>query len=797
MRPFAIFRTTTVVGAGLLTAAWSMADTWPDQDWVTADTLERLTAEQKRNVPQRAVDSLSTQGVCEGVYIAPAFGDPQANNGTDSTQSVVEASADEYESTLDGDVVLSGDVLVIQGNRQLESDTITLNQTTRDAILKGAVKIRQPDMMLQGDEATINLNSKQFNVNNARYVVHKSRIRGGAKKIAKLRDGRLRLSSSTYTTCPPNSKGWRFDASQITLDDKTGWGTAKNTVIRVADTPIFYLPWITFPTDDRRQSGLLFPSIGRSSSNGNQIGIPYYLNLAPNYDATITPRFMSNRGAQLEGEFRYLTNYGKGEFGLSYLDNDDAFRDEKRTLFLWQHEGEINRYWSTYADYTRVSDPDYFKDLSTSLNARSKTHLNQEIFAIYRDDFTQTRLGVQRFQTLDTSLQGADLPYRKIPELHFTGNWPLNRALYANLDTIATRFEHPDSTNTDISLANRVVVSPSLEYRYRKTWLALTPRLQAYHSYYHMERDNQPSRKDTQTLYSTALDAEVFLERPITWKKQRYIQTLEPRVLAVYTPYEDQSFRPLFDSARYTNSYQQLFRHNRFSGYDRVGDAQQISLGLTTRLYNNDNGKEHIRASVGQTHYFSNRKVQLLPDQAPDTRRASPWIGELEVTTNRGWRMNASTQWDSINNNIDQTAWGIHYRSGDRKRLNLRYRYLDEGADDAEVAKIKQTDVSFAWPLNDRWRILGRWYYDQVFERSFETLVGFEYDSCCWRLRLINQRYLQGTEITNGESNAVKPRQGIYVQFQLKGLGGVGNDLDAMLEESIEGFTQAAAYNPD
>ena len=744
-------------------------------DWLSPEAIQALPPEQRP----------ITRGVCEGAYLAPVIQRPDAP--ADPRQAPVEATADSYETSDDGSITLTGDVIIQQGGRQLESDRIVIQQKTRETRLEGNVRIRQEGMLMTGSEGSFNLNEKNLSLTDAEYVVHDSHIRGTATRIHNENEDVLVFDKSSYTTCEPDSNAWLFEASDIRLNRASGWGTAKHAVIRVKDVPVFYFPWLMFPIDDRRQSGFLFPSFSSGEDNGTTVAVPYYLNLAPNYDATLTPRYIGERGEQLEAEFRYLTLYGEGELGAAYLPDDQSLDEETRDLLLWQHDGYFAGDWYSRVDYTRVSDDDYFQDLATSLNAKSQTHLNQLAQVGYTGNHLSGSLLVQRYQTIDELITDADLPYRKQPQFRLDGAWELASAGFRAIwQSETTRFEHPVDDFAGVVEADRITLKPAIEYRYRKPWALVTPRLQLIHSQYDFTSNTAgDSLNEEQTLYTASLDTRLFFERDLDVSGDAYLQTLEPRLFYLYRPFKEQDHRQTFDSSLFTFDYSQLFRENRFAGNDRFGDANQLSLGLSTAFIEESSGWERFRASAGQIFYFRDREVQLNESIPDATEERSAWVGRVEWRVNEYLRASADAQWDEDNNNIDRANGTLNYSSPERGILNLSYRYADDGAATTDVEKIRQSDFSFVWPASEHWSLLGRWAYDLEYDRSFENLLGVEYDSCCWRVRLVNRRYL--TEDSSNPAE-VEAQRGIFLQFQLKGLGGVGNELDGVLSDSISGF---------
>lgn len=753
-------------------------------DWVSRDEIDTLPLEQR---PQHT-------GVCPGYYLPPVVVPRETVD--DDTKAPLEASAEHYEMVGDSQVMMRGGVVVQQGTRMLESDQLELDTQTKQAQLKDNVRVRQAGMLMTGEKADIDLTSKKLAVENAEYVIHANHIRGTASRIHNTSRNVLVLDRSTYTTCEPGANTWYFQADDLRLNAPLGWGTAKHMVIKVKDIPVFYLPWFMFPIDDRRQSGFLFPEpINLDRSGGFEIGLPYYLNLAPNYDATITPVILSKRGTVLNTEFRYLTPTSEGDVGGGYMQNDKLYDGEKRHFRYWHHDSDFKNGWSTHTDYSRVSDRDYFNDIDSDLNASAMTHLNQLAQTNYRTDHWNFLGLVQQFQTLDKLAAPDDEPYRRVPQLRADGgnqlSWP---GWYWTLGSEAVLFEHPNALATLPHEAQRLTLSPGVGYRIENAYSYVSPRLRSISTQY----DVEPGAIDAVALatfdespdintYIASMDSGLIFERNTRWFGNEQTQTLEPRAFLLYVPREDeQNAIPLFDTAAYTFSYDQLFRENRFTGGDRYGDEKKLALGVTTRLISDDTGEEWLRMSVGQAFYFDDRFVQLSAETPPQETDTSALAGRIVWQMARNWFFYHDVEWDSDVNNIDNMNTGFQVNKDNEYLVNFGYLYHDDEALTAspEDEKLKQTDLSFILPLTARWSLLGRWGYDVELNRSFDNMVGVEYDSCCWRFRVISRRFLQESDV---DVNAVEPKPNIAFQIELKGLAGLRSG-EKWLEDSISGY---------
>lgn len=761
----------------LNTASIPAANPYRHLDWVSAEDIAAMPVDQRP----------THSGICEGFYLSPSLADG------DPTQSHIEASAERFDTLEDGTNILSGDVILKQGNRELYSNEIRMNRITRATQLQGDVVIRQPGMLILGESAKVNLNEKKLDVQDTEYVIHELHVHGKAGRIYNPEERILVLDNSSYTTCEPNDNAWVIKAKEIKLDETEGWGEVTGAKIELAGVPVIYLPWWTFPIDDRRQSGFLFPTIG-SGENGLDLSAPYYLNLAPNYDATITPRYLADRGEMLEGEFRYLGEHTRGDFGAGYMSDDQVY-DDSRSLITWHHQGDYDR-WINTVDYTRVGDSDHFLDLDTTLNTSSATHLDQKTDLSYYGDTWNARALLSQYQTIDELIDDEDLPYRMLPQLSATGHFPIdNTPLQFKLGAEYTYFDHPEDIIDGPTNADRVRILPSASYNYRRAWGFVVPKVSLFYRYYDLNQVNLNDNEVDLDNSIFSLDSGLYLDRPFQFGRNNYLQTMEPRVFYLYAPYRNQNALPLFDTAKTSFSYEQLFRENRFTGGDRIGDANQVSVGLTSRLINQDSGEEQINISLGQIFYLRDREVQLSEDDPSEETTLSPFVARMNWLLNQNWSWRAETQLDTQESNLDSIVSGFRYRDQHGNLLNLNFNYYDNGAviADPESENIKQSDFSFIWSLSQRWGIIGRWGFDLEQQRSYDNIVGVEYESCCWRARLVNRRYLKES---NDQNEIVEPSQGIYLQFELKGLGGIGGSVDSMLDEAISGYKEREQARP-
>ena len=820
-------------------------------DWVPRDKL----------TPAQLAE---TGPYCAGAYVEPIR--PGMNDPTSKSDAptFIGAKASRYQQE-EQIATLAGDVVMRQGSMQIEADEASLYQAENRGELNGKVRLRDNGALIVGDHADVQLDTGAAKVDNAEYILHKSRIRGSALYAKRGENAIIRLKDGTYTTCEPNSNAWQLKGNNITLNPATGFGTATNVTLRVKDIPVFYTPYIYFPIDDRRQSGFLPPSFSSSTDTGFMLVTPYYFNLAPNYDATLYPRYMTKRGLLMEGEFRYLTESSEGQFGAAYLNDKDDKRKEQtdykdtRYMLNWQHKGGLDSRVLTEVDYTKISDPYYFQDLETEqIGVESQDYVNQQGSVTYRGDTFNAKLNAQAYQMATVT---QITPYNKLPQITFNGALPYHPGgVNFNYNTELVRFdrdlENGDFINEDgtksprldryvtgLARANgtRLNVAPSMSLPMTASYGYITPTLKYMYTQYDLDLDGtgkndivnaQATAAKNGTIYNggvykssqnrsvpiASIDSGLYFDRNTQWFGTNYRQTLEPRAFYLYVPERDQTDIPVFDTGESTFSYGSLWRDNRFSGSDRVGDENKLSLGLTSRWIE-ENGFERQRISVGQAYYFKDRKVQMpdIPENRDDsTSSVSPYALEYAYRFNRDWRATADYNWDPETRSPRSGSAMMHYQPEDNpnKVVNIGYRYRNDqvrynqytgkweiGGGDfgkkgdpnyiKDYYKIQQHDFSVIWPIVPQWNVISRWQYDYNRNRTLEAFGGFEYDNCCWKLRLINRYWVDNDEYTQEAPTNEKGDHGLFLQIVLKGLGGVvGTKVESFLDKGIQGYRE-------
>ncbi len=687
--------------------------------------------------------------------------DPATNAGN-SNRSRIFADADGIESQ-DKDVSrLNGNVSIVYGTDELFADQALYDRLEQRFELTGNVRYRSPYMELKGTHMLSY--GVAMEISDAEFYFPDHHAAGTADQIE--RAGPItNLRDTHYSTCDRADPDWEFRARRITLDRDKGQGYARNLSIYFKDLPIFYFPALSFPIDDRRKSGFLLPSIGDSDKHGFELETPYYWNIAPQADATITPHQMAERGVKLDTEWRYLNRWSMNELKLEYLD-DDLFGDE-RDLVSLEHNGKFGDNWYTTVDYTGVSDSDYFDDFGSNLSGSSLTHLKREARLRKSWDYWDFRIRALDYQTIDETVSPIGRPYRLNPDLEFSGTQPFGDYLEFSLTSGVKEFEHDIRVN-----GQRFDVRPRIALPFGGAGWYLTPALSARHTAYRLDDpalsgDTVEIERDVPTF---SLDTGLIFERSIG-TDGALLQTLEPRIFLLKTPFREQEEIPNFDTRLTDLSFAQLFSENRFISADRVGDAEQASLALSSSILRRVNGDEILRGSIGRIYYNADRRV-TLPGQSVETQEESGLLAEITAGFSRHWTASLTVEWNSEREDTDKELFRLRYQRDNRHIFNLAYRSRAAEA-------LEQSDLSFSWPVSDRWSAVGHWNHSLNDDIDLERFAGFQYESCCYAIRIIAREYLTETQLQN---------TAVFFQLSLKGLTEIGDNTDELLERGIPGY---------
>lgn len=598
--------------------------------------------------------------------------------------------------------------------------------------------------------------------------------RGDAKMLLFEGQDKKRLKGARYTTCEPGVDDWYIKAGDIELDDYTQSGTARNAYVEFKGVPLLYTPYLSFSFNNERKSGLLAPTVGTTSLSGFETLIPYYINIAPDMDATVGLRYLSKRGTQLQGEFRYLNEKYSGVNNLEFLNKDNQ-TDDQRFYANFSHSQNFAKGWSAGYNIEKVSDNQYFSELSTRIVSTSRVNLPQEGRIDYVGDVWRFNGLIQKYQTLDN----INFPYQRLPQLTLTANKQWD---YVNTDLYSqwVKFDRNDKAPLAVT-GSRLTVYPSISVPFTQSYGFITPKFGIHSTNYRLSDNNFrvggntiSNNSDNRTLPIFSLDSGLYFERDTNIVKNNYAQTIEPRLYYVYIPIKNQDQLPVFDSALSDLNLTSLFTENQFTGNDRINNANQVSLALTTRLIDKNSGAERIAATIGQRYYFADQKV-VLPGNIVSTNNSSDVIAALTARLSNQWNLDSFLQYNTDGGGLVRTNLLARYNPEPGKLLNMGYRYTQYF--------LEQINLSGQWPLSNGWYGVGRFNYS-IREKTFiESLAGLEYDAGCWQARAVMQRVETATANAN---------YGLFFQLELGGLASIGANPLNLLRRDIPGYLSSS-----
>ncbi|GAB2791255.1 LPS-assembly protein LptD [Halomonas shantousis] len=766
-------------------------------------------------------DSPPVGSLCSGRYVEPAY---QLAAGRSPEQILTDSASAVYGEN--GETILSGEVVLRRDDYQLEAPKVRVNAARDQVFADGPLTARYPGLLVRGDGAAVSLNSDAAAVNGAHYVIHDQRVRGDAVQLARLADGRYRLTEASFTTCEPGSRLWRLVGNDVLLDREQGYGTARHARLEAGGVPVFYWPWVRFPLDDRRQSGFLWPTMA-ISGDGFDYAQPYYLNLAPNYDATLTPRWITNHGFMLGGEFRYLFGSDEGIIEGAYLgsdrggesdnpnDPDDAFEGESRWYFDYRHRGYFTPRLDYEMLYGAASDGRYFDDFGRNFAETETDYLSRLGRLTYRGTKWFLDARAQGYQNLDYPLHDNDKPFYRLPSLTANARWQQDNGLYQEWNSNATYFwrdvneANPSIPIREAATGSRLHLTPALGWRAQPSWGFLEPRFQLWQTEYELDYGNRDTARDeslSRTVPVYSVDSGLVFERDASLFDSGYRQTLEPRLYYAYVPERDQSEFPDFDTDERPFSWDRLWSPYRFVGSDRIGDVNKLSYGATTRFLENASGRQRLALSVGQSAYFSDRNIdiygdpQTLPDRETQyerwynaTRDRSPVVTQLDWLITDRWSSRYEWFYDPERELTEKTSAYLQYRHPRGHVLNLGYRWQLQGFDpsgepeDQLAYDREDFDVSFAYRATSRWDLIGRYLYDNTNDRALEQLAGVQFNDCCYGVQVVWREWVDDNDTSNTIEDDYSDR-GLFLRFVFKGLGGVGQEADSYFEQAIPGY---------
>lgn len=681
--------------------------------------------------------------------------------------------AQRIEGVSDLEVSATGAAEIRRDELRIFGESLRYNRELGTAEAEGGVRLQSGVDRFFGPRVQYNTLTDTGTFEEPRYLLQRDRTaRGGAERLDILGKDRYRFTKATYTTCQPGQEDWRLEAAELELDYVEEEGRATSPRLRFFDIPILGAPYVTFPLEDRRKSGLLTPYYAQTTTRGFEFGLPYYWNIAPERDLTLTPVYMAKRGVQLKNHFRYLDRPYAGELRLELLPDDKAFGDS-RTGVSWQHAQTLRPGLSAQVDYNKVSDDRYFVDLASQVKQVSVTNLPQDAVLTYGGAFGSTPYSLQarvnRFQTLQDPLAVIVPPYHRVPQLNFsTARYDLGGLADAALPMEYVRFTHPTLIE-----GSRHSLSPTLAVPFLAPGWFVTPKLGVRHAGYDLDLSvPEASRSPSVSIPWFSLDTGLLFDREARWFGESLTQTMEPRLYYVYVPYRRQDHLPVFDTALADFSYPQLFTENRFSGGDRFGDANQVTLALTSRFLH-ANGQEAFRATIGQRYYFESERVGLTAASPLRTSTESDVLAAIGGRLFTNWSFDATTQYSRIQQHMERYTVGARYSPEIAKVINASYRFQRE--------TIRQIDLSAQWPIAAGWYGVGRYNYSLLDGRLLEGLAGFEYNAGCWVFRAVVQRVQAATQVAS---------TALVFQLEFNGVGQIGTDEAVeLLKRNVPGYS--------
>jgi LPS-assembly protein len=689
----------------------------------------------------------------------------------------VTLEADQLEGVPGQNTTARGNVTLRKEGLSISADKLKYDEASESVEASGNVRFESKGDVMSGPSLEYRMQDSTGIIEEPEYSLAPRAgggragltARGQAKSIELVGENQYRITDGSLTSCKPGDDGWYLRARELDLDMTRNVGRARGATVYFEGVPIAATPYLGFPLNNQRKSGLLPPFMGVTGKSGPELSVPYYLNLAPNYDLTLTPRYMEKRGIQLAEQFRYLQPNYNGEFSAEDLPEDRAANRSRSALSL-SHTYNSGGALLGGLNLNKVSDDNYFRDLATKINITSQATLPREGFMTYNGSWWSTgsysaTARVQRFQVLQDPDNPIVPPYGRTPQLSLSA---LRQGI-AGFD-FASSAEFVDFTHPSLPVGKRTTLYPSLSLPLIGPGAFFTPKLGVNYTHYSLDQVSPPT-PDTisRTVPIFSVDSGLVFDRATD--RQAVLQTLEPRIYYLYIPFRDQNQIPLFDTALADFNYAQIFSENMFSGGDRINDANQLTLALTSRTLRAANGQELLRGTVGQRYYFKDQQVTLNPGDTPRTARSSDWLGAVSGRFTDHFGAEAILLYNGQDNHADKLTVTTRYQPEALRTFSLSYRFLRD--------QIRQVDLSGQWPLFGRWFAVGRLSYSLSDSRIVEGLGGFEYGAGCWVSRIVMQRFA----LTAGSSTS-----SVFLQLELNGFSQLGSNPLEALKHNIPGY---------
>jgi LPS-assembly protein len=722
----------------------------------------------------------------------------------------VVVEADNLKGTQKNQVEATGNAIMLKSDQTIRADKLLYNQEDGNVEGFGSVVVEQNGNTMKGPYIKLNMDTHAGFMDLPTFFIKENEGRGTGDMLHIQDQQHYTLDKATYTTCPANNQDWLMKMDSLEIDRDQQIGIAHHARVEFMNVPILYSPWMDFPLGDHRKSGFLSPTIGSTSKSGSQVTLPYYWNIAPNYDATIAPRIMTKRGLMLNNELRYLQPGYTGEVHVDILPND-TITNTNRTRFSLKHAESFGGGFNGAINYNRVSDNAYYRDLADVVNITSQVNLLQDAALNYGGGWWSSTARVQRYQTLQDPLAPIGVPYARMPQLTVNAGQSYSGSNAAFTGEYVS-FTHPTALN-----GQRLVLKPSISYPLISSpSYYVTPKLTLHGSYYTMGINNATALPDaSRTLPMMSLDSGVSFERDVNLFGKDYLNTLEPRAYYVYVPYKNQNLLPVFDTAQAPFSFAQMFTENRFFGNDRIGDANQVTLAITSRFLGQEDGTEHLKLMLGERFSFTAPQVNLVAPTST-TNKSDILLG-ASGRINSALSFESELQYSPTTSTVQHYNVMARYRPEAGKVINLGYRFISDtlgalipgaitptgtttingvvypttggmayttiGGNNYSVASpaVRQVNASGQWPLSSHWFAVGQWNYSFLDKRLLNGVAGLEYNQSCWMLRLVAHSFTIGTNQTS---------TGIFLQLELNDLVKVGSDPLTLLKQSVPGYTK-------
>lgn len=680
--------------------------------------------------------------------------------------------------------ILQGDVEMSHGNQQISTDILRFSQPDNISSLEGNIQYWNQFIYLEADRGEVQMDTGASRFEDIKYSIEDIHAHGSSDYIDVELGAEINLKNAHYSRCDPDNKFWNISASRLSIDRDRSVGNAHHVIVEIKDIPVFYLPYISFPLGKQRKTGFLTPKIGNSSRNGIEVTTPFYWNIEPHMDATLIPRLFSDSGLMLDSELHHITKDSRSDLSLQYLPKDKKYNDDGRGLISLRQQHKFYRRGNFLLNYNRVSDRQYLEDFGANLDTTGTRLLEQSANISYNGDWWDATATLQNYQVAEQTITNRH--YKRLPTITFNAYSPVksNEPLYSFSSEFSYFRNGGNRTNT-IATPNgsRLDLISKLGYLYATDATFLKPELVLHYTRYKLEDHRLFESDPSRFLPLFSVDSGIFFERDIDIFSKPLLQTLEARLFYLYVPEKAQDNLPVFDTGLYDLSFDGLFRKNRFNGNDRIGDANQFTLALSSRLISDKTGKEKGYFSIGQTYYLDKSNI-TLPSAGAGGGRISPLLMQSNLALSDAWVLSGNLQWDTDNSRIEGSLARIQYKPTSNKVINLSHHVRKTASylaiPNTDLLDIEQSDISFSWPVKKKLNLISKWNYSISEKRTLEIFGGVEYSSCCWGIRVVVQRFLPDL---SGELDT-----GILLQLELKGLSDVGHETTDFLKRRIPGY---------